>query len=294
MRSNCPNSSCNNHNQNDFVVSDGFYFRKDDSKNIQRFKCKICGKKFSSETRKLEYRQKKRRVNFTLFGILSSGVSQRRSAKLCRINRLTVSRKLIYLAEKSRRENQEFLKKLEQSKVQHLQFDDLITYEHTKLKPLSVSVAVDATRRYILGFEIAMIPSFGHLARISKHKYGKRKNEHREKLNDLFSKISSVVDPFAIIKSDEHKEYKPIIEIFFPQSTFMQYKGEKATIAGLGELKKNGRDPLFWINHTLAMFRANINRLFRRTWCSTKSIKSFSDHLEIFICFYNQHYLTKK
>ena len=228
-----------------------------------------------------------------LFGILSSGVSQRRSAKLCKLSSRTVARKLIYLAKKAREENQEFLRQLENDKVEHLQFDDLITYEHTKLKPLSVSVAVDAKRRYILGAEVAIIPSFGHLAKLSRRKYGKRINEHREKLHALFMKIAPAIEFNAIVKSDEHNEYKGMVNKFLPKSNYSQHKGERATVAGLGELKKNFRDPLFPINHTLAMLRANINRLFRRTWCSTKSIKSFCDHLQIFIYFYNQHYLKR-
>ena len=62
----------------------------------------------------------------------------------------------------------------------------------------------------------------------------------------------------------------------------------EAMIAGLGELKKNGRDPLFAINHTCAMLRANINRLFRRTWCTSKSLQHTQDHIDIFIDYYNE------
>ncbi|MCT4641319.1 MAG: hypothetical protein N4A33_03410, partial [Bacteriovoracaceae bacterium] len=64
-------------------------------------------------------------------------------------------------------------------------------------------------------------------------------------------------------------------------------------IAGQGELKRVYFDPLFKINHTLAMLRANINRLMRRTWCTTKDPIRLSDHLELFIYYYNQIYLKK-
>ena len=287
MKHNCPNNKCTFFTQNTFCKKDGYYFRKDDSLKIQRFKCMRCLKKFSASTATLEFGQKKRRINHQLFIILSSGVSMRRSAIAMRVHRTTVERKLIYLAHKSRRAHAELLKKIGTQKVERMQFDDLITTEHTKLKPLSISVAVDATSRKILGAFVSQIPSFGHLSEISKRKYGKRKSTHREKLHKLFESIAPVIAKDAEIKSDEHRLYLDVVNKFFPDSKYTQFKGDKAMIAGLGELKKNGRDPLFAINHTCAMLRANINRLIRRTWCTTQKPSRLEDHLAIYINFHN-------
>nr|MBX2884857.1 hypothetical protein [Granulosicoccus sp.] len=52
-------------------------------------------------------------------------------------------------------------------------------------------------------------------------------------------------------------------------------------------LKKIGFDPLFAINHTFAMFRANVNRLIRKTWCTTKRVDRLEDHLAIFVSVFN-------
>lgn len=287
MKPDCPNSQCDYFQNNQFCKKDGYYFRKDDSRKIQRYKCMHCNKKFSRSTGTLEFGQKKRRINNTLFKILSSGISLRRSAIVMNVHRTTIDRKLQYLAEKSRRMHAELLLKIGSQKVERIQFDDLITSEHTKLKPLTISVAVDASTRMILGTVVSQIPSFGHLSAISKKKYGRRKSFHKEGLNELFEKIKPVVSPFAEIKSDEHKFYPELIDSFFPNANYKRYKGEKAMIAGLGELKKNGRDPLFVINHTCAMLRANINRLFRRTWCTTKKPQRLEDHLAIYMAFHN-------
>ena len=62
----------------------------------------------------------------------------RRCARILGINKNTVERKLIYLAKKAKRSHENFLKELK-GQVVHLQFDDLITSEHTKMKPLTVS-----------------------------------------------------------------------------------------------------------------------------------------------------------
>lgn len=228
-----------------------------------------------------------------LFQLLASGMSMRRSARLLKIHRTTVHRKLIYLAKKARLKNEDFLLSLRSQPVSHLQFDDLITSVHTKLKPLSVSLAVDAKRRYILGAEVATIPAFGLLAALSRKKYGRRPNEHIQKLTALFANINTAVSPHALIESDEHYRYRPIVEQFFPHAEYVQYKGRRGAIVGQGELKKIHYDPLFKLNHSCAMLRANINRLIRKTWCTTKDQAMLKNHLDIYIYFHNQFYLSK-
>lgn len=293
MTTGCPNSECSYYQTLLFCKKDGHYFRKDDSRKVQRFKCQHCLRKFSASTHTLEWKQKKRRVNNSLFKILASGVSMRRSALVLRIHRTTVERKLRYLAQRSRIDQKEFLNKISADKTNHLQFDDLITTEHTKLKPLSITLAVDAKRRFILGTSVSQIPAFGHLSALSKHKYGKRKSTHKEHLYELLERIAPFVAKEAKIESDEHHLYAPAVARFFPMANYYQYKGGRGAIVGQGELKKLRRDPLFILNHTCAMLRANINRLIRKTWCTTKDPRRLEDHLAIYIAFHNLVLLNK-
>lgn len=292
MNTGCPNLECTFSQTMTFCKKDGHYFRKDDSRLIQRFKCQHCKRKFSASTHTLEWKQKKRRVNIQLFNVLASGVSMRRSALILHINRTTVDRKLRYLAEKSRQMHADLLKKIGTDKTTHLQFDDLITSEHTKLKPLSITIAVDAKRRFILGASVSQIPAFGHLAVLSRHKYGKRKSTHKEHLYGLLDAISPFVDRGAKIESDEHNLYAQAVKRFFPEASYFQFKGARGSVAGQGELKKLRRDPLFMLNHTCGMLRANINRLIRKTWCTTKDPRRLEDHLAIYMAFHN-HVLLK-
>ncbi|WP_208107818.1 IS1 family transposase, partial [Bacteriovorax stolpii] len=99
MNPGCPNSGCIYFQKNTFCKKDGYYLRKDDSRQIQRYKCSACSKKFSRATGTLEFGQKKRRINKTIFKILSSGVSMRRSAIILGVHRTTIDRKLVYLAQ---------------------------------------------------------------------------------------------------------------------------------------------------------------------------------------------------
>jgi len=285
----CPNPSCAFPS---IFIRDGHFRRKDDSKVIQRFRCKSCGTRFSNATFAEAFRQKKRRINYPLLTFLASGISLRRSAILLGVHRNTVERKLPFLARKCRKLNQKSLNKLK-GRIHNIQLDDLITKENSKLKPLSVSVCVDEDRRRILGLEVSQIPSFGHLSKFALRKYGKRTDQHAEGLSRLFSKIAPIVCAEVRIKSDEHQGYPGFISTYLPKAKHLTFKSERGCIAGQGELKKVAFDPLFIVNHTCALLRANVNRLIRKTWCTTKDPERLKDHLDLFMYFYNEVLLVK-
>ena len=287
MKRNCPEISC----KSDQIIKNGHYFRANDSRRIQRFRCASCGRHFSASTGTLEFGQKKRRVNFLLFKLFAAKTSQRRAAKIAGVNKNTVARKFDYWSKRAARENVKFRAKLQNSKVKEVQFDDLISKEKTKLKPLSVVVAVDAQRRFILCAKTAQIASFGLLAKISVKKYVKRKTTHMRALKDTFQELAPIVDHYASIKSDEHQNYLPVVKRYLPRAHYVQFKSEKSCVAGQGELKRKRFDPLFAINHTMAMLRDGISTLVRRTWATTQDPKRLQGHLEIFIYYYNQFYL---
>jgi hypothetical protein len=211
----------------------------------------------------------------------------RRSAVLLKVNPKTVARKLPLIAKRCREKNESALMKLK-GRVFNIQIDDLITKENSKLKPLSVSIAVDEDRRRILAVEVSKIPAFGHLSQMALKKYGIREDEHSTGLTRLFQKIKPIVSPEVVVKSDEHQRYPGFISSYLPRGKHLTFKSERSCIAGQGELKKVTFDPLFMVNHTCALLRANVNRLIRKTWCTTKDPQRLKDHLEVFIYFYNE------
>lgn len=168
-----------------------------------------------------------------------------------------------------------------------VQFDDLITIEHTKCKPLSVTVVVEEGTRRILGLSVARIPASGRLSHIAKKKYGPRKDEARKTRLQLLRKLKPLINETAVIKTDEWPQYPPVVKTVFPRATHETYKSKRSCIAGQGELKSVVFDPIFSINHTLAMLRANINRLVRRTWATTKKPENLLAHLLIYAVYHN-------
>ncbi len=268
------------------IRKDGKYRRVSDGQIVQRFCCERCNKRFSQSTSGPFYRQKKRHKNYPVLKLLGHGCSQREAAKFLRLNRKTVVQKFLLMASRCEL-------KLQKSQQYHapaleVEFDDLETFEHTKCKPLSVTLMVEHKTRRILGFEVARMPAKGHLAKISRKKYGPRIDERPLKRAELFEKVREQIYPHALIRSDSNPHYTNDVKLFFPKAKYQTILGKRGAMTGQGELKKIGFDPIFSLNHTCAMMRANVNRLFRRTWCTTKCPDRLKAHLMIYAWIHNE------
>lgn len=268
----------------------GKFWRKSTGHWIKRFWCTRCRKTFSSATSNRKFGQKKRQKNEAVRRLLAGCVSQRETARILNLNRKTVVRKFLFIA----REEQEALVAWNRKfpPCAEVEFDDLETFEHTKCKPLSVTMVVEFRTRRILGFEVASMPAKGRLAAVSRRKYGPRLDERAEKRRGLFTQMKPLVHPQALIRSDSSPHYPEDVRRFFPGGRHVAVLGARGAVTGQGELKKLRFDPLFTLNHTFAMFRANINRLVRKTWCTTKKAERLRAHIAIYAMSHNRRVST--
>ncbi len=292
MKITCPHPHCSPGSFSDLkkrpIVRNGSFLRRSDGRRISRFYCRVCLTYFSRATQRVDCYQKKRRFNFKIYRLYNSGVSQRRLALVLKLNRKTVVRKIRFLAEEERKKQKAFLDTHYRRKpLAQIQWDDLETSEHTKCKPLSVTLAVDPETRKILHFQVASMPAKGLLAEISRRKYGFRADERPKAWELLMRELSPYVREDCEWTSDDNPHYPRVLRKHYPKAVHTHVKGGRGAITGQGELKKLRFDPLFSLNHTCAMLRANLNRLFRRTWCTTKNRQGLIDHLSLYVSFHN-------
>ena len=266
----------------------GDFYRKSDSKWIARYRCHICSKTRSRATQSPAFGQNKRKVNPRVRDYLCSGMSQRRAALLLGVHHKTIARKFHFLADQARKRQAQYLKCFEHAPLEAIQFDEMETHEHTKLKPLSIALAVSARTRKILGVQVSQMPARGPLAKTSVKKYGKRKDQRVEGLKRLFEEVSPRVSPDVHARSDQNPKYPRCLREKKLKWKHEPVKGKRGCITGQGELKKTGYDPLFALNHTAAMLRAHVNRLMRKTWNTTKKAQALSDHLALYMDFHNR------
>jgi len=279
MKRECPNKGCKSKIGS---VKFGRFKRKSDSKWVQRYKCQACGKYYSSATFSAYYKQNKRRINPLVLKLYCSGSSQRRIAKLLNINLKTVARKLHFLSIWVK--DRQPLFPLTTSQIQ---FDEMETSLHTKLKPLSIIVAVEKHSRFILDINVKEMPAKGLIQAKSLKKYGKLTDNRPQGMKEVFTTLEKELSQYIEIESDQNPRYPKIIKKYFPQAKYKRYKGRRGCVVGQGELKAGGFDPLFSLNHTCAMIRANVNRLFRRTWCTTKDLNCLQAHLNLYRYYHN-------
>jgi len=268
------------------IVRRGRFVRARDRRSLQRFECRGCHRSFSEATFDPCFNQKKRDLNPLLFRLFTGGYSQRRAALDLGVSRTTVVRKFIFLGQAALIAFKKF--NLVKPRAKCWEFDDLETLEHSKYKPLSVIQAVEFKTRRILGFRVASMPPKGITAKAASRKYGRRKDERSQARKALFEELQSLVQPDATIRSDENPYYMKDVGKYFPRARHDRIRGRRGCVTGQGELKRGGFDPIFSLNHTFAMERANISRLVRRTWCTTKLKERLTLHLALYAVRHNQ------
>lgn len=279
MNRECPNKFCLKLTP---PVKHGRDFRKSDSKWIQRFRCRSCKKTFSTATFSINYGQKRRRLNPFIYKLYASGCSQRRMALVLKTNLKTVARKLIFLSKICEIDNALYIKNLQKIEVQ---FDEMESFEHTKLKPLSIPLVVEKETRKILAIGVCEMPAKGLLALKSRRKYGNRLDERTKEIYRLFNSLE--IHPRALVESDQNPRYQKIVRTCYPDSDYRQYKGRRGCVTGQGELKAGKDDPLFNLNHICGMIRDSVKRLARKTWCTTKRRDRLLMHLQIYVHYHN-------
>lgn len=189
-------------------------------------------------------------------------------------------RKFLWLSENRVRKNSPTLE------VQELQMDELETIEHTKLKPLSILLFVNE-KGALLEAQVARMPSKGRLSTLSRVKYGIRPDERRKVLFETTKRLSQTIQPL-VIKTDGNWMYASAIKKHWPSAkhqVFVREKKEKLR-ERLHETKQKKKfDPLFRVNHMCARFRADMRRLTRRSWCTTKKPENLQRHLDLYLSY---------
>jgi len=276
----CPHCHSNS------VQKKGFFRQKLTRKYVQRYWCLSCKTKFSASTLTSCYQQKKPFFNRMIFLNLCSGVSLRRTARNLGVSYNLVYSRFLWLSDLAEKKQRMFLNEL--APISELQLDEMESIEHTKLKPITIALVVDDQQR-MLGVGCGSLPSKGYLSEISRKKYGPRPNQSESVIRELLSQLPKNIDP-TLIKSDGKASYRTLVCKKFPKSIHQVCirKDPKSREQLYLNHEKKRFDPMFALNQRCAKLRADINRLIRRSWSTTKKIENLERHLKIYLCYNNR------
>jgi len=273
------------------VVRCGFFAKSSTrAEKIQRFLCRSCERRFSSQTGTLTYRERKPHLTQHTFRLLGEGVSRRGCARVLHVHRTTIARKLVRTGRKAKANLDAANQRGDIGEV--VMFDEMETFEHSKCKPLSIAVAVDKVTRRVIAVEVASMPAKGRLAAIARKRYGFRPDQRRAALTRALSTVHNAAPRLREVHSDRCPRYQRLVRRHLPNARHVTSLSRRACVVGQGEMKRGGFDPLFSLNHTCAMFRDRVKTLSRRTWCTTKKASMLQHVLYLYAWLHNERLRT--
>ena len=286
--SHCPNKACaaSTALRPDWFAKDGYYRTKLARNRVPRFRCRECGKRFGANTHAPTYRQRKPMLNAQLAKLLCSGVTMRRASRLLGVSRRTVARKLEWLGKRAAVLHAQQLKHPDMATA-YVQFDEMETYESSKLLPLSIALAVRPKTGTIISIKVAEMNCHGKTSQVSVLKYGKRKDERMEAARYVLRRVALVAKPSLTIVTDQKPAYRGVIKQRFPKAAHAVHKSRKAQTMPTLNSKGLPRDPMFALNHICARLRADLTRLHRRTWSASKRARYLQYALDLWVAYHN-------
>jgi len=277
----CPKCRARPKTHGKFWIKKGRYIPKHDHQPVQRYKCKLCGTNFSARTFSPIYRQHKPWLNEPLRKALASSVTFRRSAVIFGVARNTVVAKFIWIAQRSRREHLKMLAHRE-DKVRSVEFDEMETYQASRLNMLSISMAVDSATGDILHAKVARMRPKGRLAQKYPNAWQRWNVDNRRQASEaVLKRVASLADPNVTVSCDGKRAYSPLIKAQLPN----------ARLQAVPRFAKNGH-VLSKFNHVAAKIRADLARMRRRTWACTRKWQNLQHHLYLYIGWNNRYNLA--
>lgn len=286
----CPRSGCPASKPSSTFVyaTAGTYVRRCDGRLVQRFRCASCKLTFSGQTFRLDYRFRKPELDKAIFESFVSKVSHRQIARVLRTRRPTVERRLRRFGEHARA----FQEVLLEGKrfTGSFSLDEAESFEtDRRLMPVTLPVLIERDSRFLVHLAVGALParkatSPSLLKRrqelVAKH--GKRKNGSRAAVKGCFEVLARHTDEKARVEvlTDLKASYPGILKEVFGKRPVAHGKTSSKE-------KRDSKNPLFAINHTLAMLRDGVSRLVRRTWCHAKLRERLQLHAWIYAAWRN-------
>ena len=286
----CPLSGCPSATSGNFSYRRrGFFRRKLDGRQVQRFLCHVCSRTFSSQTFRLDYRLLKPALTREVFRFFVAKSTQRQCARLLGVSRHTLAHRLRLLGGHCQAFHKARLDRAGPILSGTFQLDELETFEHERrLKPVTVPVLIHEQSFFVVRAKAAPLPARGTLSERHREKKrqlearcGRRKNGSSQAVEECLRGLTGRLakGQAVCIETDRKSTYPGLIR--------------RALGTKVDHGRTSSKEPrcygsrLFAINHTLAQMRDCLSRLVRRTWATTKKLERLDAHLWVWIAYRN-------
>jgi transposase-like protein len=269
----------------------GRYRRTCDGRFVQRFLCLECHRTFSTQTFRVDYRLKRPDLVHSLLGPFVSKVTHRQAARVLGCSRKTVAHRLLLLGEHCRRFHFWRLARMQRTRGLRgvFQLDELETFEHSRrLAPVTLPVLVERSSYFVLDLASAALPCRGGLSQADRQRKAAREQALGVRRSGSRAAVERCVRTLArfhagsgmvLVQTDRKSTYPGVLARHFGRRLVHARHSSRS--------RRDYGNPLFPVNHTLAMMRDGISRLVRRTWASSKLRERLERHAWIWAVWRN-------
>jgi transposase-like protein len=284
----CPNPSCPSHRGQPFRFHRrGTFRRACDGQSVPRFQCLTCRKGFSRQTFCVNYYLKRPELDVRAAWSFVSKTTLRQAARSLGCRRETVELRLRRFGFQGWAYHaRQLVRIIERGGLEGaFQLDELETFEaDRRLKPVTVPVLIHQESRLMLHAAAGQLPARGNLtgehAQRRKLKGRRRPNESKRVVRSSLLVLRALVRDTrrCTLRTDEKPLYGALLrELELP----LRHETTLSTV------RRDTRNPLFPINHTLGMLRDGVSRLVRRSWGASKKRQRLTLHLGMYIAWRN-------
>lgn len=295
----------------------GKVYLKLDRKFIQRYRCKTCKKSFINQERlERNLKEKLYSKRKDISELYCMGTSLRDLSKNLEITRKTVMRKLDLISNELEEKFRDFETYNFNSHYENnhqlrpiIVFDEMETYEHTKLKPLSLTIAYDVVNKKIIDIQVAtFFPKGRFISELQRKPHLRIKYElaKRNREDNRTAKTRSVLENVKkyiscnshqpLFITDGRASYRSQLREVFQDSPFehevisskeLVENYIKTNKYGFGQ--KNIRLKASF-DALCTTMRAKISRLRRDSFIHTKKVANLQKTLFLFMNHWNENH----
>jgi hypothetical protein len=257
-------------------------------RGVPRFVCKTCGKGFSRQTFRSDYRDHRPHLNADVFRLLASGLGLRQTSRLTGLTRRCTEMKFRKIARHLLGLNANLRGPLPPDSS--LQFDELETYEGRRnTRPLTLPILIEKENRFVVAARSAPIRPRGKMtpARLEaiaadEERFGPRKDESSQAIRRVLAAAVPLVKGLqgVVLHTDEKSTYPGLAREAFGEDRLDHHTSSS-------KLPRLNWNPLFPINHTEAMARDLTGRLRRESWLVSKQGWCLDLQLQLFMAYRN-------
>jgi len=292
----CPHPDCVLHIRdlpiNDWFIRKGSYSTESNTR-IQRFKCKVCGKGFSSHTFHIEYYAKKRVDYVTLAHYLSEGLSIRAIQRLSGLNRNTIQNRIDRLSRYCMEKTVSVLRRLKVK--EDLAADGFESFAKSQYFPHNIHVLVGCESQFLYFFNHVALRRKGRMTEQQKRRKQELYKECtfcKNSITHAFREVAMHIKQMFFyqgrypltVYTDEKKEYRQALKDMEKED------GDKRDIIHVeiaSKKRRTTRNRLFPVNYMDREFRKDQAAFRRESTCFARSTNNALSRLNVYVAYHN-------